>query len=55
MYISGLGEYPTVYDTFLRQTYSIILEWALGTGAEGGQPLPPFKDFANVNPADVSL
>lgn len=54
-YASGLGDHPTVYDTFLRQSYAIILEWALGTGEQGGQPLPPFEDFVNVNPIDVNL
>ena len=44
-----------VYDTFLRQSYAIVLEWALGIGEEGGQPLPPFKDFVAVNSSDVNL
>ncbi|CAM9867534.1 unnamed protein product, partial [Laminaria digitata] len=30
-------------------------EWLFGTGEEGGQPLPPFKDFVNVNPVDISV
>ena len=51
----GLGEYTTVYDTFLQQSYAFMLEWVFGTGEEGGQPLPPFKDFVNVNPSDVSV
>ena len=32
-----------------------MLEWVLGTGEEGGQPLPPFKDFIAVNPSDASV
>ncbi|CAM9960343.1 unnamed protein product [Scytosiphon promiscuus] len=32
-----------------------MLEWVFGTGEEGGQPLPPFKDFRNVNPSDISV
>lgn len=52
---TGLGEYPVVYEFFLQLTYAIMLEWVLGTGEEGGQPLPPFKDFLLVNPADVNL
>ena len=52
---SGLGDHPLVYDTFLRQSYAVVLEWALGIGEEGGQPLPPFKDFVAVNSSDVNL
>lgn len=51
----GLGEYTTVYDTFLQQSYAFMLEWVLATGEEGGQPLPDFKDFLNVNPSDISV
>lgn len=51
----GLGEYTTVYDTFLQQSYAFMLEWVLGTGEEGGQPLPPFKDFVTVNPIDIGV
>ena len=40
-----------MYDTFLQQSYAFMLEWVFGTGEEGGQPLPPFKDFVTVNPA----
>lgn len=55
LWTNGLGEYPTVYDTFLQQSYSFMLEWVLATGEEGGQPLPDFKDFVNVNPVDISV
>lgn len=55
LFLSGLGEYPTVYNTFLQQSYAFMLEWVLATGEEGGQPLPPFKDFVNVNPSDISV
>ena len=51
----GLGDYTTVYDTFLQLSYAFMLEWIFGTGEEGGQPLPPFKDFVNVNPSDVGV
>lgn len=51
----GLGDYPIVYDTFLQHSYAFILEWMFGSGEEGGQPLPPFEDFRNVNPSDVSV
>ena len=40
-----------LYDTFLRMSANFMLEWVLGTGEEGGQPLPPFADFLAVNPA----
>eukprot|EP00752_Nemacystus_decipiens_P008261 g7387.t1 len=55
LWANGLGEYTTVYDTFLQQSYAFMLEWVFGTGEEGGQPLPPFKDFLNVNPSDISV
>lgn len=44
-----------MYDTFLQLAYAFMLEWILGTGEEGGQPLPPFKDFVTVNPVDISV
>lgn len=44
-----------MYDTFLLHSHAFMLEWILGTGEEGGQPLPPFKDFVNVNPSDVGV
>ncbi|CAN0371091.1 unnamed protein product [Ascophyllum nodosum] len=51
---NGIGEYTGVYDFFLQQSYQFVLEFLLGTGEEGGQPLPPFEDFRRVNPPDVS-
>eukprot|EP00904_Undaria_pinnatifida_P000524 jgi/Undpi1/10472/HiC_scaffold_29.g12922.m1 len=52
---NGLGDYTTVYDIFLKQSYAFMLEWVFGTGEEGGQPLPPFEDFINVNPSDIGV
>ncbi|CAM9542239.1 unnamed protein product [Ascophyllum nodosum] len=51
---NGIGEYNGVYDFFLQQSYQFVLEFLLGIGEEGGQPLPPFEDFRRVNPLDVS-
>ncbi|CAN0173723.1 unnamed protein product [Ascophyllum nodosum] len=52
--LNGIGEYKTVYDFFLQQSYQFVLEFMFGTGEEAGQPLPPFEDFVRVNPFDVS-
>ncbi|CAN0127699.1 unnamed protein product [Pylaiella littoralis] len=52
---NGMGEYTDVYDFFLQQTTHFLHEWVYGLGEEGGQPLPPFKDFVNANPTDVSV
>ncbi|CAM9368477.1 unnamed protein product [Ectocarpus sp. 12 AP-2014] len=52
---NGLGDYTLVYDFFLQQTIHFLHEWIYGLGVEGGQPLPPFKDFMNANPLDVSV
>ncbi|CAB1111229.1 unnamed protein product [Ectocarpus sp. CCAP 1310/34] len=51
----GLGEYTLAYDFFLQQAIHFLHEWIFGMGVEGGQPLPPFKDFINANPPDVSV
>lgn len=50
-----MGDYTTVYDLFLQQSYAFMLEWIFGMGEEGGQPLPPYKDFITVNPSDISV
>lgn len=52
---TGLGERVTVYDTLLKQSYAFMLEWVFATGEEGGQPLPPFEDFINVNPSTLAV
>lgn len=51
----GIGEYTHVYDFFLQQLSHFTHEWIYGLGVEGGPPLPPFKDFLNSNPYDVSV
>ncbi|CAM9689272.1 unnamed protein product [Ascophyllum nodosum] len=55
LWTNGLGEYTGVYECFLQQSYAFMLEWMLAAGEEGGQELPPFKDFLNVNPIDISV
>ncbi|CAM9440562.1 unnamed protein product [Ectocarpus sp. 8 AP-2014] len=55
LWANGMGDYTTVYDLFLQQSYAFMLEWIFGMGEEGGQPLPPYKDFLTVNPPDLSV
>jgi len=50
-----MGEHTLIYDFFLEQASHFLHEWIYGLGVDGGPPLPPFKDFLNVNPIDVNV
>lgn len=51
----GMNEYTHVYDFFLQQLSHFTHEWMFGLGEEGSPPLPPFKDFINSQPFNVSV
>eukprot|EP00903_Cladosiphon_okamuranus_P007709 g7471.t1 len=52
---NGMNEYTHVYDFFLQQLSHFSHEWLFGLGEEGNPPLPPFKDFINSQPFNVSV
>lgn len=51
----GMGEHSLIYNFFLEPMSHFMHEWIFGMGVDGGPPLPPFKDFLNVNPLDLSV
>ena len=50
-----MNEYTHVYDFFLQQLSHFTHEWMFGLGEEGSPPIPPFEDFINSQPFDVSV
>eukprot|EP00752_Nemacystus_decipiens_P012023 g10658.t1 len=52
---NGMNEYTHVYDFFLQQLSHFTHEWMFGLGEEGSPPIPPFKDFINSQPFNVSV